>query len=172
MTRTPKAASAESTARSTTNSEADELRAAGITGPPSKEVLAAYAVDTALMAEPQATRKDRSDAKAAPVDYDAAAPAAPSADGSDSDSSDGEIPLCDAPVAKKRRVAAQTSSVNMTDSDRYKKDDAKCAERLKERAESELLPCVDPDLGEDDGGVADRFQGYDGFTISGPPVFR
>lgn len=171
MTRTPKAASAESTARSTTNSEADELRAAGITGPPPEEVLATYAVDAALVAEPRATRKDRSDTKAASVD-DAAAPAAPPADGSDSDSSDGEIPLCDAPVAKKRRVAAQTSRVNMTDSDRYKKDDAKCAARLKERAERELLPCVDPDLGEDDGGVADRFQGYDGFTISGPPVFR
>ena len=110
-----------------------------------------------------------SDAKAAPP---APAPA-PTEDGSDSDSSsDGEIPLCDAPVVKKRKVEARTSQVSMTDSERYKRDDAGCAERLKKRQESELLPCRDPDEGEDDGGIGDRFQGYDGFTISGPPVFR
>ena len=110
-----------------------------------------------------------SDAKAA-----APAPApAPTDDGSESDSSDGEIPLCDAPVVKKRKVeTAATSNVTLTDSERYKRDDAGCAARLKERQESEMLPCRDPDEGEDDGGIGDRFQGYDGFTISGPPVFR
>jgi len=125
MTRTPKAASAARTGRSTTHS-----------------------------------------------DDKAAAPApAPADDGSDSDSSDGEIPLCDAPVVKKRKVEARTSSVVMTDSERYKREDAGCAARLKKQ-EPELLPCRDPDEGEDDQGVGDRFQGYDGFTIGGPPVFR
>ena len=111
-----------------------------------------------------------SDAKAAPP---APAPA-PADDDSDSDSSssDGEIPLCDAPVVKKRKVEARTSQISMTDSERYKRDDAGCAARLKKRQESEMLPCRDPDEGEDDGGIGDRFQGYDGFTISGPPVFR
>ena len=111
---------------------------------------------------------------AQPVDEDAAAPApapAPADDGSDSDSSDGEIPLCDAPVVKKRKVEAQTSQISMTDSERYKREDAGCAARLKKQ-EPELLPCRDPDEGEDDQGVGDRFQGYDGFTIGGPPVFR
>ena len=111
---------------------------------------------------------------AQPVDEDAAAPApapAPADDGSDSDSSDGEIPLCDAPVVKKRKVEARTSQVVMTDSERYKREDAGCAARLKKQ-EPELLPCRDPDEGEDDQGVGDRFQGYDGFTIGGPPVFR
>ena len=108
-----------------------------------------------------------SDAKAA-----APAPApAPTDDGSESDSSDGEIPLCDAPVVKKRKVEARTSQVVMTDSERYKREDAGCAARLKKQ-EPELLPCRDPDEGEDDQGVGDRFQGYDGFTIGGPPVFR
>ena len=108
-----------------------------------------------------------SDAKAA-----APAPApAPTDDGSESDSSDGEIPLCDAPVVKKRKVEARTSQISMTDSERYKREDAGCAARLKKQ-EPELLPCRDPDEGEDDGGIGDRFQGYDGFTISGPPVFR
>ena len=108
-----------------------------------------------------------SDAKAA-----APAPApAPTDDGSESDSSDGEIPLCDAPVVKKRKVEARTSQVVMTDSERYKREDAGCAERLKKQ-EPELLPCRDPDEGEDDQGVGARFQGYDGFTIGGPPVFR
>ena len=111
---------------------------------------------------------------AQPVDEDAAAPApapAPADDGSDSDSSDGEIPLCDAPVVKKRKVEARTSSVAMTDSERYKREDAGCAARLKAQ-EPELLPCIDPEIGEDDQGVGARFQGYDGFTIGGPPVFR
>ena len=109
-----------------------------------------------------------SDAKAAPP---APAPA-PADDGSDSDSSDGEIPLCDAPVVKKRKVeTVATSRVVMTDSERYKREDAGCAARLKKQ-EPELLPCRDPDEGEDDQGVGDRFQGYDGFTIGGPPVFR
>ena len=108
-----------------------------------------------------------SDAKAA-----APAPApAPTDDGSESDSSDGEIPLCDAPVVKKRKVEARTSQVVMTDSERYKREDAGCAARLKKQ-KPELLPCRDPDEGEDDGGIGDRFQGYDGFTIKGPPVFR
>ena len=108
-----------------------------------------------------------SDAKAA-----APAPApAPTDDGSESDSSDGEIPLCDAPVVKKRKVEARTSQVVMTDSERYKRDDAGCAARLKAQ-EPELLPCIDPEIGEDDQGVGARFQGYDGFTIGGPPVFR
>ena len=115
------------------------------------------------------TTKTDSDAKAA-----APAPApAPADDGSDSDSSsDGEIPLCDAPVVKKRKVeTVATSSVKLTESERYKREDAGCAARLKKQ-EPELLPCRDPDEGEDDQGVGDRFQGYDGFTIGGPPVFR
>ena len=123
------------------------------------------------------TGPSTTDSDAQPVDEDAAAPApapAPADDDSDSDSSssDGEIPLCDAPVVKKRKVEARTSQISMTDSERYKRDDAGCAARLKERQESEMLPCRDPDEGEDDGGIGDRFQGYDGFTISGPPVFR
>ena len=110
-----------------------------------------------------------SDAKAAPP---APAPA-PADDGSDSESSDGEIPLCDAPVVKKRKVeAVATSNVTLTDSERYKRDDAGCAERLKKREADEMVPCIDPEIGEDDQGVGARFQGYDGFTISGPPVCR
>ena len=108
-----------------------------------------------------------SDAKAA-----APAPApAPVADSDSDSSSDGEIPLCDAPVVKKRKVEARTSQVVMTDSERYKREDAGCAARLKKQ-EPELLPCIDPEIGEDDQGVGARFQGYDGFTIGGPPVFR
>ena len=111
---------------------------------------------------------------AQPVDEDAAAPApapAPAKGGSDSDSSDGEIPLCDAPVVKKRKVeTAATSNVTLIESERYKREDAGCAARLKKQ-EPELLPCRDPD-DVDDQGVGARFQGYDGFTISGPPVFR
>ena len=110
-----------------------------------------------------------SDAKAAPP---APAPA-PADDDSDSDSSssDGEIPLCDAPVVKKRKVeTAATSNVTLIESERYKREDAGCAARLKKQ-EPELLPCRDPD-DVDDQGVGNRFQGYDGFTISGPPVFR
>ena len=121
------------------------------------------------------TGPSTTDSDAQPVDEDAAAPApapAPADDGSDSDSSDGEIPLCDAPVVKKRKVeTVATSNVTLTDSERYKRDDAGCAARLKAQ-EPELLPCIDPEIGEDDQGVGARFQGYDGFTIGGPPVFR
>ena len=126
------------------------------------------------------TQKDASAARTAPSttgsDAKAAPPApapAPTEDGSDSDSSsDGEIPLCDAPVVKKRKVeTVATSRVKLTDSERYKREDAGCAARLKKQ-EPELLPCIDPEIGEDDQGVGNRFQGYDGFTISGPPVFR
>ena len=74
---------------------------------------------------------------------------------------------------KKRKVeTAATSRVNLTDSERYKRDDAGCAERLKKREADEMVPCIDPEIGEDDQGVGARFQGYDGFTIGGPPVFR
>ena len=123
---------------------------------------------------PKAASAARTGPSTTDSDAKAAAPApapAPADDGSDSDSSDGEIPLCDAPVVKKRKVEARTSQVVMTDSERYKREDAGCAERLKKQ-EPELLPCRDPDEGEDDQGVGARFQGYDGFTISGPPVFR
>ena len=144
MTRTPKDASAARTGPSTTDSDAAAAEAA----PQAGVEETASAVDATLVAEPRAE------------------------DDSDCLSSDGEIPLCDAPVVKKRKVEARTSQVVMTDSERYKADDAKCAERLKKREADQLLPCRDPDDGEDDQGVGDRFQGYDGFTIGGPPVFR
>ena len=143
MTRTPKAASAARTGPTTTDSDAAAAEAA----PQAGVEETASAVDATLVAEPRAE------------------------DDSDCSSSDGEIPLCDAPVVKKRKVEARTSQVVMTDSERYKREDAGCAERLKKQ-EPELLPCRDPDEGEDDQGVGARFQGYDGFTISGPPVFR
>ena len=143
MTRTPKDASAARTGPSTTDSDAAAAEAA----PQAGVEETASAVDATLVAEPRAE------------------------DDSDCSSSDGEIPLCDAPVVKKRKVEARTSQVVMTDSERYKREDAGCAARLKKQ-EPELLPCRDPDEGEDDGGIGDRFQGYDGFTISGPPVFR
>ena len=150
MTRTPKAASAARTGPSTTNSDAAArppaaaaAEAAPLAGGGDVEETA----DAALAAEPRAE------------------------DGSDSDSSDGEIPLCDVPVVKKRKVEARTSQISMTDSERYKREDAGCAARLKKQ-EPELLPCIDPEIGEDDQGVGARFQGYDGFTIGGPPVFR
>ena len=124
---------------------------------------------------PKAASAARTGPSTTDSDAKAAAPApapAPADDGSDSDSSDGEIPLCDAPVVKKRKVeTVATSNVTLTDSERYKREDAGCAARLKKQ-EPELLPCRDPDEGEDDQGVGDRFQGYDGFTIGGPPVFR
>ncbi len=123
---------------------------------------------------PKAASAARTGPSTTDSDAKAAAPApapAPADDGSDSDSSDGEIPLCDAPVVKKRKVeTAATSNVTLTDSERYKREDAGCAARLKKQ-EPELLPCRDPD-DVDDQGVGARFQGYDGFTISGPPVFR
>ena len=153
MTRTPKDASAARTGPSTTDSDtaarapaAAAAEAAPLAGGGDVEETAS-AVDATLVAEPRAE------------------------DDSDCSSSDGEIPLCDAPVVKKRKVEARTSQVVMTDSERYKREDAGCAARLKKQ-EPELLPCRDPDEGEDDGGIGDRFQGYDGFTISGPPVFR
>ena len=150
MTRTPKDASAARTGPSTTDSDtaarapaAAAAEAAPLAGGGDVEETA----DAALAAEPRAE------------------------DGSDSDSSDGEIPLCDVPVVKKRKVEARTSQISMTDSERYKREDAGCAARLKKQ-EPELLPCIDPEIGEDDQGVGARFQGYDGFTIGGPPVFR
>ena len=153
MTRTPRAASAARTGPSTTDSDtaarapaAAAAEAAPLAGGGDVEETAS-AVDATLVAEPRAE------------------------DDSDCSSSDGEIPLCDAPVVKKRKVEARTSQVVMTDSERYKREDAGCAERLKKQ-EPELLPCRDPDEGEDDQGVGARFQGYDGFTIGGPPVFR
>ena len=124
---------------------------------------------------PRAASAARTGPSTTDSDAKAAAPApapAPADDGSDSDSSDGEIPLCDAPVVKKRKVEARTSQISMTDSKRYKRDDAGCAARLKQREADEMVPCIDPEIGEDDQGVGARFQGYDGFTISGPPVFR
>ena len=123
---------------------------------------------------PKAASAARTGPSTTDSDAKAAAPApapAPVADSDSDSSSDGEIPLCDAPVVKKRKVEARTSQVVMTDSERYKREDAGCAARLKKQ-EPELLPCRDPDEGEDDQGVGDRFQGYDGFTIGGPPVFR
>ena len=154
MTRTPKAASAARTGPSTTNSDAAArppaaaaAEAAPLAGGGDVEETAS-AVDATLVAEPRAE------------------------DDSDCSSSDGEIPLCDAPVVKKRKVeTVATSRVLLTDSERYKREDAGCAARLKKQ-EPELLPCRDPDEGEDDQGVGARFQGYDGFTIGGPPVFR
>ena len=154
MTRTPKAASAARTGPSTTDSDtaarapaAAAAEAAPLAGGGDVEETAS-AVDATLVAEPRAE------------------------DDSDCSSSDGEIPLCDAPVVKKRKVeTVATSNVTLTDSERYKREDAGCAARLKKQ-EPELLPCRDPDEGEDDGGIGDRFQGYDGFTIKGPPVFR
>ena len=124
---------------------------------------------------PKAASAARTGPSTTDSDAKAAAPApapAPTEDDSDSDSSDGEIPLCDAPVVKKRKVEARTSSITMTDSERYKADDAKCAERLQKREADQMVPCIDPEIGEDDQGVGARFQGYDGFTIGGPPVFR
>ena len=154
MTRTPKDASAARTGPSTTDSDtaarapaAAAAEAAPLAGGGDVEETAS-AVDATLVAEPRAE------------------------DDSDCSSSDGEIPLCDAPVVKKRKVeTVATSRVLLTDSERYKREDAGCAARLKKQ-EPELLPCIDPEIGEDDQGVGARFQGYDGFTISGPPVFR
>ena len=154
MTRTPRAASAARTGPSTTDSDAAArapaaaaAEAAPLAGGGDVEETA-FAVDATLVVAPRAE------------------------DDSDCSSSDGEIPLCDAPVVKKRKVeTVATSRVLLTDSERYKREDAGCAARLKKQ-EPELLPCRDPDEGEDDQGVGDRFQGYDGFTIGGPPVFR
>ena len=88
------------------------------------------------------------------------------------DDSDADIPLCAAaaPPAKKRRVVeAKTSSVEMTASERYRRDDAGCAARLREREEANLHSPLREDAGPDDAGLdmASRFQGYDGFSIPG-----
>ena len=155
MTRTPKVASAARTGPSTTDSDA----------------AAEVRVPLASTAElPQSSAPQlgfvRSRPRAPPP---VRRPPSPTED-ADSDSS-SEIPLCDAPVVKKRKVeTVATSNVTLTDSERYKREDAGCAARLKKQ-EPELLPCRDPD-DVDDQGVGARFQGYDGFTISGPPVFR
>ena len=165
MTRTPKAASAARTGPTTTASDAAAEAA------PQAGDTVQITVTTAEL--PHTTTLDgsaRSRPRAPPPVPPR--PPSPADDGSDSDSSDGEIPLCDAPVVKKRKVeTVATSNVTLTDSERYKREDAGCAARLKKQ-EPELLPCRDPDEGEDDQGVGDRFQGYDGFTIGGPPVFR
>jgi hypothetical protein len=157
MTPTPKAASAARTGRSTTDSDAAAAEAAPQAGDTVQiTVTTAELPQTKLRPPPPRPPPSSAD------------------DGSDSDSdssSDGEIPLCDAPVVKKRKVEARTSQISMTDSERYKREDAGCAARLKKQ-EPELLPCIDPEIGEDDQGVGARFQGYDGFTIGGPPVFR
>ena len=160
MTRTPKAASAARTGPSTTDSDA-----AAEAAPQAGDNVHI----TVTVAElPQTTIRPPPPRSPTPPPR----PPSPTEDGSDSDSSDGEIPLCDAPVVKKRKVeTAATSSIKMTDSERYKRDDAGCAARLKKREADQLLPCRDPD-DVDDQGVGARFQGYDGFTISGPPVFR
>ena len=164
MTRTPRAASAARTDRSTTDSDA-----AAEAAPQAGDVH--ITVTTAEL--PHTTTLDgsvRSRPRAPPP---VRRPPSPTENDSDShSSSDGEIPLCDAPVVKKRKVeTVATSNVTLTDSERYKRDDAGCAARLKAQ-EPELLPCIDPEIGEDDQGVGARFQGYDGFTIGGPPVFR
>ena len=161
MTRTPKVASAARTGPSTTRSDA-----AAEAAPQAGENVE-VTVTTAEL--PQTTIRPPPPRSPTPPPR----PPSPADDGSDSDSSsDGEIPLCDAPVVKKRKVeTVATSRVKLTDSERYKREDAGCAARLKKQ-EPELLPCIDPEIGEDDQGVGARFQGYDGFTIGGPPVFR
>ena len=167
MTRTPRAASAARTGPTTTDSDAKAAAA------PQAGDTVQITVTTAEL--PHSATLDgsvRSRPRAPPPVPPR--PPSPTEDGSDSDSSssDSEIPLCDAPVVKKRKVeTAATSQISMTDSERYKRDDAGCAARLKAQ-EPELLPCIDPEIGEDDQGVGARFQGYDGFTIGGPPVFR
>jgi len=158
MTRTPRAASAARTGPTTTASDAAAEAApqAGDT----VEVTVTTAELPKTTIRPPPPRSPTPPPRPSPAD-----------DGSDSDSL-SEIPLCDAPVVKKRKFeTVATSRVKMTDSERYKREDAGCAARLKKQ-EPELLPCRDPDDGEDDQGVGDRFQGYDGFTIGGPPVFR
>ena len=160
MTRTPRAASAARTGPTTTASDAADEAAP----------QAGDTVITVTTAELPHTTTLAGSARSRPRAPPPVPPRPPSPAEDDSDS-DGEIPLCDAPVVKKRKVEARTSQVVMTDSERYKREDAGCAARLKKQ-KPELLPCRDPDEGEDDGGIGDRFQGYDGFTIKGPPVFR
>ena len=165
MTRTPKAASAARTGRSTTDSDAAAAEAA----PQAGDTVQITVTTVELPHTTTLAGSVRSRPRAPPP---VRRPPSPTENDSDSDSSlDGEIPLCDAPVVKKRKVEARTSQISMTDSERYKREDAGCAARLKKQ-EPELLPCIDPEIGEDDQGVGARFQGYDGFTIGGPPVFR
>ena len=162
MTRTPKAASAARTGPTTTASDA-----AAEAAPQAGDTVQITVTTAELPHTTTLAGSVRSRPRAPPP---VRRPPSPTED-SDSDSS-GEIPLCDAPVVKKRKVeTAATSNVKLTESERYRADDAKCAERLKAQ-EPELLPCIDPEIGEDDQGVGARFQGYDGFTIGGPPVFR
>ena len=165
MTRTPKAASAARTGPTTTASDAAAEAA------PQAGDTVQITVTTAEL--PHTTTLAGSVRSQPRVPPPVRRPLSPTENDSDSDSSsDGEIPLCDAPVVKKRKVeTVATSNVILTDSERYKREDAGCAARLKKQ-EPELLPCIDPEIGEDDQGVGARFQGYDGFTISGPPVFR
>ena len=168
MTRTPKAASAERTGPSTTGSDA-AAEAAPQAGDNVEETASAVDCAAAIVRAPLVSTAELPHTTLRPPPPRTPSPAE---DGSDSDSSDGEIPLCDAPVVKKRKVeTVATSNVTLTDSERYKRDDAGCAARLKKREADQLLPCRDPD-DVDDQGVGNRFQGYDGFTISGPPVFR
>ena len=164
MTRTPKAASAVRTAPTTTASDA-----AAEAAPQAGDTVQITVTTAELPHTTTLAGSVRSRPRAPPP---VRRPPSPTENDSDSDSSlDGEIPLCDAPVVKKRKVEARTSQISMTDSERYKREDAGCAARLKKQ-EPELLPCIDPEIGEDDQGVGARFQGYDGFTIGGPPVFR
>ena len=165
MTRTPMAASAARTGPTTTHSDAAAEAA------PQAGDTVQITITTAEL--PHTTTLDGS-ARSRPRAPPPVPPRPPSPAEDDSDSSsDGEIPLCDAPVVKKRKVeTVATSQVKLTDSERYKKDDAGCAARLKKREADQMVPCIDPEIGEDDQGVGARFQGYDGFTIGGPPVFR
>ena len=165
MTQTPKAASAARTGPSTTDNDVPAKTAPQAGGNVVITVTTAELPHTTTLAG-----SVRSQPRVPPP---VRRPLSPTENDSDSDSSsDGEIPLCDAPVVKKRKVeTVATSNVILTDSERYKREDAGCAARLKKQ-EPELLPCIDPEIGEDDQGVGARFQGYDGFTIGGPPVFR
>ena len=170
MTRTPKAASAARTGPSTTDSDAAAEAAPQAGDNVHITVTTAELPHTTTLAGSVRSRP-RAPPPVPPPSSGSGIARWGTEDGSDSDSSDGEIPLCDAPVVKKRKVEARTSRITMTDSERYKRDDAGCAARLEKREADQLLPCRDPD-DVDDQGVGNRFQGYDGFTIGGPPVFR
>jgi len=93
--------------------------------------------------------------------------------GSGSDSDAGPIPLCAAaPARKRRKIAATASGVEMTASDRFRREDAKCGARLAARAARDLSPLRDPVPEHERAGVEmrDRFGGYDGFTIPMRPA--
>ena len=88
----------------------------------------------------------------------------------DDDDSDSEIsipPVAPAPRAKKKRriIEAKTSSVLMTESARFKRDDARCAARL-ERREAQAHEAVHDEslVGDADAETFLRFGGYDGFS--------